>query len=95
MTVRVERHGPVTVVTLDRAEVRNAVDTEHATALYEAFLAFDADDDAAVAVLHGAGGTFCAVRTSRRWPQERCVSPRRRQRTRGRWARRVCSWANR
>jgi len=60
MTVRVERHGPVTVVTLDRAEVRNAVDTEHATALYEALLAFDADDDAAVAVLHGAGGTFCA-----------------------------------
>jgi len=60
MTVRVERHGPVTVVTLDRAEVRNAVDTEHAAALYEAFLAFDADDDAAVAVLHGTGGTFCA-----------------------------------
>ena len=60
MTVRVERDGPVTVVTLDRPAVRNAVDTEHATALYEAFLAFDAENDAAVAVLHGAGGTFCA-----------------------------------
>ena len=60
MTVRVERCGPVTVVTLHRPEVRNAVDTEHARALYEAFLAFDADDEAAVAVLHGAGGTFCA-----------------------------------
>ncbi|MDQ2722654.1 MAG: enoyl-CoA hydratase-related protein, partial [Actinomycetota bacterium] len=45
---------------MDRPEVRNAVDTEHATALYEAFLAFDVDDDAAVAVLHGGGGTFCA-----------------------------------
>ena len=60
MSVRIERDGPVTIVTLDRPAVRNAVDTEHATALYEAFLAFDADDDAAVAVLHGAGGTFCA-----------------------------------
>ncbi len=60
MTVRVERVGPVTVVTLDRPEVRNAVDTAHATALYEAFLAFDEDPDAAVAVLHGSGGTFCA-----------------------------------
>lgn len=60
MTVRAERRGPVTIVTLDRPEVRNAVDTEHATALYQAFRAFDADPDAAVAVLHGAGGTFCA-----------------------------------
>jgi len=60
MTVRVERVGPVTVVTLDRPEVRNAVDTAHAAALYEAFLAFDEDPDAAVAVLHGAGGTLCA-----------------------------------
>lgn len=60
MTVLVERRGPVTVVTIDRPEVRNAVDTEHAQALYDAFLAFDADDSASVAVLAGAGGTFCA-----------------------------------
>jgi enoyl-CoA hydratase len=60
MPVTVERHGPVTVVTLDRPEKRNAVDTAHARALLEAFTAFDADDEAAVAVLHGAGGTFCA-----------------------------------
>ncbi|GGO88866.1 enoyl-CoA hydratase [Nocardioides phosphati] len=60
MSVRVEKRGPVTVVTLDRPEVRNAVDTEHAKALHAAFLAFDADPDAAVAVLHGTGGTFCA-----------------------------------
>ena len=60
MAVRTERRGAVTVVTLDRPEVRNAVDADHAAALTDAFLAFDADDDAAVAVLHGAGGTFCA-----------------------------------
>lgn len=60
MSVHVERHGPVTVVVLDRPEVRNAVDTGHARLLHDAFTAFDADDDAAVAVLTGAGGTFCA-----------------------------------
>src|SRR5688572_30378800 len=58
--VRVERLGAVTVVTLDRPEVRNAVDSTTARALYEAFLAFDADDAALVAVFHGAHGHFCA-----------------------------------
>jgi len=58
--VRVERDGPVTVVTIDRPEVRNAVDRPTAILLADAFRAFDADDDAAVAVLTGAGGTFCA-----------------------------------
>jgi enoyl-CoA hydratase len=60
MTVRVERRGPVTVVTLDRPEVRNAVDRPTAEALADAFGAFDADEDASVAVLTGSGGTFCA-----------------------------------
>ncbi len=60
MTVSVERRGPVTIVTIDRPEVRNAVDTEHAKALHQAFLEFDADPEAAVAVLTGAGGAFCA-----------------------------------
>jgi enoyl-CoA hydratase len=60
VAVHVERRGPVTVVTLDRPEVRNAVDTPHAEELHAAFLAFDADEDAHVAVLTGAGGTFCA-----------------------------------
>jgi len=58
-SVHVER-GPVTVVTLDRPDVRNAVDSATARLLYEAFLAFDADADARVAVFHGAHGTFCA-----------------------------------
>ena len=60
MTVRVEKDGNVTVVTLDRPDVRNAVDSDHALALYEAFLAFDADDSAKVAVFHGAHGHFFA-----------------------------------
>jgi enoyl-CoA hydratase len=60
MSVHVERRGPVSVVTLDRPQARNAVDGEHAQALLAAFEAFDADDDAAVAVLHGAGGICCA-----------------------------------
>jgi enoyl-CoA hydratase len=60
MSIDIERRGPVTVVTINRPEVRNAVDTEHAQALHAAFRDFDADDSASVAVLAGAGGTFCA-----------------------------------
>src|SRR3954452_6396 len=59
-TVRAEQDGPVTIVTIDRPDVRNAVDGPTALALAEAFAAFDADEDASVAVLTGAGGTFCA-----------------------------------
>jgi enoyl-CoA hydratase len=58
--VRVERDGPVTTVLLHRPQRRNAVDGPTAAALVAAFRAFDADDTAAVAVLHGEGGTFCA-----------------------------------
>lgn len=60
MSVRVERSGAVTTVILDRAEVRNAVDGATGAALARAFREFDADSDAAVAVLYGAGGTFCS-----------------------------------
>src|ERR671934_781062 len=59
-TIRVERAGPVTTVVLDRPEARNAVDRETAAALADAFRAFEADAQARVAVLWGAGGTFCA-----------------------------------
>ena len=59
-SVRVEHDGPVTIVTIDRPEVRNAVDRPTATLLAEAFRGFDADDASAVAILTGAGGTFCA-----------------------------------
>jgi enoyl-CoA hydratase len=60
MTVRIERAGPVTTVLIDRPGVRNAVDRATAERLAAAFREFDADPDAAVAVLTGAGDTFCA-----------------------------------
>lgn len=60
MSVRVERQGFVTTVILERPAVRNAVDRATADALADAFRAFEADDEARVAVLWGAGGTFCA-----------------------------------
>lgn len=60
MTVRSERTGPVTTVVLSRPDARNAVDGPTARALADAFRAFEADDEAAVAVLWGEGGTFCA-----------------------------------
>jgi len=47
-------------VVLDRPQARNAVDRATATALADAFRAFDADPEASVAVLWGAGRTFCA-----------------------------------
>ncbi|PVY96019.1 crotonase/enoyl-CoA hydratase family protein [Actinomycetospora cinnamomea] len=59
-TVTVERRGPVTIVSIDRPEKRNAVDRATAEQLAEAFRAFDADDDAAVAILRGEGPSFCA-----------------------------------
>jgi enoyl-CoA hydratase len=58
--VRTERDGPVTTVLLSRPEHRNAVDGRTAAALAAAFREFDADPRAAVAVLHGEGGVFCA-----------------------------------
>jgi enoyl-CoA hydratase len=59
-SVLIERDGHVGIVTLNRAHVRNAVDTATAAALAEAFAAFDRDDSLRVAILTGAGGTFCA-----------------------------------
>jgi len=61
MTVHQEiLDGGVVVVTIDRPDVRNAVDGPTAQLLYEAFRAFEDDDALAVAVLTGAGRTFCA-----------------------------------
>ncbi len=60
MKVLVEARAPVTIVTINRPERRNAVDHETALALREAFAAFDADDAMSVAILTGTGGYFCA-----------------------------------
>jgi len=58
--VTTDKEGPVTIVTIDRPHARNAVDRPTAQALADAFLAFETDADACVAVLTGAHGTFCA-----------------------------------
>jgi len=58
--VRIERQGSVATVILDRPSARNAVDPETAERLAAAFLEFERDDSLRVAVLWGAGGTFCA-----------------------------------
>ena len=58
--VHVDKQGAVTIVTLDRPDVRNAVDSATARRLHEVFVAFDEDPLASVAVFHGANGHFCA-----------------------------------
>jgi enoyl-CoA hydratase len=58
--VRVEKDGPVTTVILNRPEVRNAVDPETGEALVRAFLDFEQDETASVAVFFGDHGAFCA-----------------------------------
>jgi enoyl-CoA hydratase len=55
-----ETDGPVCVITLNRPEKRNAVDRPTATALRQAFEAFEANAELKVAVLAGSGGNFCA-----------------------------------
>ena len=60
MTILISQSGPVTTITIDRPERRNAIDDATALLLRQAFDAFDKDDNAAVAVLTGAGGAFCA-----------------------------------
>ncbi len=59
-SVQTQVKDEVLVVTINRPEVRNAVDRATAEGLSEAFRSFDADDRLSVAILTGAGGTFCA-----------------------------------
>ena len=58
--IEVDRDGAVLVVSLNRPLVRNAVDGPTARALAETFRDYDADPELSVAVLTGAGGSFCA-----------------------------------
>jgi len=58
--VLVKTADRITTVTINRPEVRNAVDGETAALLADAFRAFDEDEAADVAILTGAGGYFCA-----------------------------------
>ncbi|HEV3047476.1 MAG TPA: crotonase/enoyl-CoA hydratase family protein [Solirubrobacteraceae bacterium] len=59
--VRYERRGAAALITIDRPHRRNAVDGPTAAALHEAYLRFEADEEARALVLTGAGGvSFCA-----------------------------------
>jgi enoyl-CoA hydratase len=60
VTVHYEAEGSVVTVTIDRPEVRNAVDSDTAAALADCFRRFASDEGLAAAVLTGAGGNFCA-----------------------------------
>ncbi len=60
ISVTYRHRGPVAVITIDRPQRRNAIDLATAEALLAAWRRFDTDDDAAVGVLTGAGGTFSA-----------------------------------
>src|SRR5688500_3399389 len=69
MAVRIEKKGRVWTVVHSRREARNAMDPESAEALVAAFQQFDEDESAAVAVLWGEGGAFCAG-----WDLKYCAS---------------------
>jgi len=60
MTIRVDKEGEITVVTIDRLAARNAVNTEMADAMFRAFVDFDRDSSQKVAVLTGVTGAFSA-----------------------------------
>jgi enoyl-CoA hydratase len=65
----------VTVVRIDQGHVRNAVNTETAARLHDAFLAFDADDTLRVAVLTGDEQAFSAGANLRDLPRLRDSGP--------------------
>src|SRR5688572_32620086 len=69
MAVRIEKKGRVWTVIHSRPEARNAMNPESADALVAAFQEFDKDPEAAVAVLWGEGGAFCAG-----WDLKYCAS---------------------
>ncbi|MFL6573507.1 MAG: enoyl-CoA hydratase-related protein, partial [Burkholderiales bacterium] len=69
MAVRIEKKGKVWTVIHSRPEARNAMDPQSADALVSAFESFDKDPEAAVAVLWGEGGAFCAG-----WDLKYCAS---------------------
>lgn len=60
MSVQYETRGAVAIITINRPDRRNAVDGPTAAKLADAFRQFDADESLSVAILTGAGGTFCA-----------------------------------
>ena len=60
MPLRIEKQGRVQTLIIDRPQAKNAIDAATSRELAAAFRAFDSDPESDVAVLAGAGGTFCA-----------------------------------
>jgi len=58
--VIVEKEGAILIVTLNRPEKRNAVNSEVLCRLYDAWKRLNDDDDLRVGILTGRGSTFCA-----------------------------------
>ncbi|WP_439682550.1 Enoyl-CoA hydratase/carnithine racemase [Cupriavidus oxalaticus] len=59
-TLQLETRGNTLLITMNRPQARNAMDFETATALAAAIDQLESRDDLAVAILTGAGGTFCS-----------------------------------
>jgi enoyl-CoA hydratase len=60
MSIKTEKKGTTTIITIARPEVRNAVNFETAQALAAAWQRFEEDDEALVGVLCGEETGFCA-----------------------------------
>lgn len=58
--ITVERKDEIAILSINREQVRNAVDDSTAEALYDAAIAFDEDPTLSVMILTGSGGNFCS-----------------------------------
>jgi enoyl-CoA hydratase/carnithine racemase len=58
--IEVGHNGPVTVISINRPHVRNAINKSTAQALKDAWLDFEADEKARVGILTGGDEVFCA-----------------------------------
>ena len=75
MAILTERVDRVLIVIISRFEARNAIDAEHADALYDAFVAFEGDEALDVAILYGEGGAFCAGADLKRLAKRQATGP--------------------
>ncbi|HWZ19710.1 MAG TPA: crotonase/enoyl-CoA hydratase family protein [Ktedonobacteraceae bacterium] len=58
--IEVTLNGPVTIISINRPHVRNAINKSTAHALKDAWLDFEADENARVGILTGGDKVFCA-----------------------------------
>ena len=58
--IEVHHNGPITIISINRPKVRNAINKSTAQALKDAWLAFEADENALVGILTGGDEVFCA-----------------------------------